>query len=202
MKEVIGKKKCNNETLPKHLIVDKIEINDAKSIAEKFNEFFVNIGPNLANKIPQCDLTFKSYLPTVNTTLSETVLSEDEFEEAFKLLKRNKAPGHDGLDVNIITSVYELIKKLKIFDESINLGIFAENMKIAKVTPIFKSGKKELLTNYRPISVLSCFSKILERIMYNRAYNYLNDNSLFFHKQFGFRTGHSTDHALIDLLIA
>ena len=55
MKEVIGKKKCNNETLPKHLIVDKIEINDAKklrSIAEKFNQFFVNIGPNLANKIP------------------------------------------------------------------------------------------------------------------------------------------------------
>ena len=202
MKEVIGKKKCNNETLPKHLIVDKIEINDAKSTAEKFNEFFVNIGPNLANKIPQCDLTFKSYLPTINTTLNETMLSEDEFEEAFKLLKRNKSPGHDGLDVNIITSVYELIKKplLKIFNESINLGIFPENMKIAKVTPIFKSGKKELLTNYRPISVLSCFSKILERIMYNRVYNYLNDNNLLFHKQFGFRKSHSTDHALIELI--
>ena len=202
MKEIIGKKKCNNETLPKHLIVDKIEIHDAKSIAEKFNEFFVNIGPNLANKIPQCNLTFKSYLPTVNTTLKETVLSENEFEEAFKTLKRNKAPGHDGLDVNIITSVYEFIKKplLKIFNESINLGIFPEKMKIAKVTPIFKSGKKELLTNYRPISVLSCFSKILERIMYNRVYNYLNDNNLLFRKQFGFRKGHFTDHTLIKLI--
>ena len=150
MKELIIKKKCNDETLPKHLIVDKIEIDDAKSIAERFNEFFVNIGPNLANKIPQCDLTFKSYLPTVNTTLRKTVLSEYDFEEAFKSLKGNKSSGHDGLDVNIITSVYEFIKKplLKIFNESINLGIFAENMKIAKVTPIFKSGKKELLTNY------------------------------------------------------
>ena len=156
MKEVIGKKKCNNETLPKHLIVDKIEINDVKSIAEKFNEFFVNIGSNLANKISQCELTFKSYLPTVNRTLNEAVLSEDEFEEAFKSLKRNKAPGHDGLDVNIITSVYELIKKplLKIFNESTNLDIFSENMKIAKVTPISKSGKKELLKNYRLIFVL------------------------------------------------
>ena len=66
MKEIIGKKKCSNETLPKHLIVDKIEIHDAKSIPEKFNQFFVNIGPNLANKVPQCDLTFKSHLPTVN----------------------------------------------------------------------------------------------------------------------------------------
>ena len=198
----MAKKKCNNETLPKHLINDKIEINDAKSIAEKSNEFFVNIGPNLANKIPRCDLTFKSYLPTVNTKLNETVLSEDEFEEAFKSLKRNRAPGHDGLDVNIITSVYELIKKplLKIFNESLNLSTFPENMKIAKVTPIFKSGKKELPKNYRPISVLPCFSKILEKIMYNRVYNYLNDNNLLFHKQFGFRKGHSTDDALISLI--
>ena len=105
MKEIIGKKKCNNETLPKPLLVDKIEIHDAEYVAETFNEFFVNIAPNLANKIPQWDLTFKSYLPTVNATLKETVLSENEFEEAFKTLNRNKAPGFDVLDVNIIICV-------------------------------------------------------------------------------------------------
>ena len=66
-------------------------------------------------------------------------------------------------------------------------------MKIAKVTPIFKTGKKELLTNYQPISVLSCFSEILQKIMYN-------DNNLLFHKQFGFRKDHSTDHTLIELI--
>ena len=104
-------KECNNETLPNHLIVDKIEMHDAKSTAEKIKDFFVNIGPNLANKIFLCDLAFKSYLPTVNATLNETVLSEDEFEEGFKSLKKNKAPTHDGLDVNYITSVYELQKK-------------------------------------------------------------------------------------------
>ena len=86
---------------------------------------FVNIGSNLANKIPQCDLTFKSHLSKVNATLSETVLSEDEFKEAFKLLKINKAPGHGGLHVNIIKKPL-----LKIFNESINLGIFPENLKI------------------------------------------------------------------------
>ena len=87
MKEIIGKKKCNNEALPKHLIVDNIEIHDAKFIAEKFNEFFVKIGPNLTNKIPQRNLTIKLYLPTVNTTLKETVLGENEFEEAFSYHK-------------------------------------------------------------------------------------------------------------------
>ena len=107
----MAKKKYNNETLFKHLIVDRTEIHDAKSIPEKFNECFLNMGPNLANKIPQCDLAFKSYLPTVDTSLKVTVLGKDEFEEALKSLKRNKAPGHDGLDVNIITSVYEFMKK-------------------------------------------------------------------------------------------
>ena len=89
---------------------------------------------------------------------------------------------------------------LRIFNDSLLLGIFRRSMKIAKVTPFYKSGKKNLMTNYRPISVLSCFSKILERIMYNRLYSYLNDNNLFFQKQFGFREGHSTNHALIELI--
>ena len=73
-------------------------------------------------------------------------------------------------------------------------------MKIAELTPIFKSAKKELLTIYQPISVLSCFSKILEGIMYNRVYNYLNDNNLLFRKQFGFRKDHSADDARIKLI--
>ena len=75
------------------------------------------------------------------------MLSEDEFKEAFKLLKINKTLGHGGLHVNIIKKPL-----LKIFNESINLGIFPENLKIAKVTPIFKSGKKrvanKLLANF------------------------------------------------------
>ena len=72
---------------------------------------------------------------------------------------------------------------------------------MAKVTPIFKSGKNELLTNYRPISVLPCFSKILERIMYNRLFKYLTKNNLLFEeRKFGFREGHSTEHALIELV--
>ena len=73
--------------LPNHLIVDKIEINDAKSTAKKFNKFVVNIGPNLANKMLQSDLSFKSNLPTVNITLNETALSEDEFGETSKSLE-------------------------------------------------------------------------------------------------------------------
>ena len=79
-------------------------------------------------------------------------------------------------------------------------GIFPDKLKIANVFPIYKSGKKYVLSNYRPISVLPCFSKTLERIMYNRLYNYLNENEILNDKQFGFRAGHSTEHAILELI--
>ena len=98
-------------------------------------------------------------------------------------------------------SVYDEVKKplFQISKNSLKNGTVSENTKIAQISPTFKSGKKELLTNYRPISVLPCFSKILERIMYNRLYEYLNQNNILYNKQFGFRGGHSTDHPLSDL---
>ena len=202
MKEIIGKSKNINDTFPKQIIVDQIEINDAQSIADKFNEYYVNVGPSLASKIPEGDISYGSYLPEVAITLRENSLTEDEFDEAFKALKGNKSPGSDGLHVNIIKAVYSLIKQplMKIFDSSLSLRIFPDSMKIAKVTPVFKAGKKELVSNYRPISVLPCFSKILEKIMYNRVYKYLTKNNFLFQKQFGFREGHSTSHAIVNLV--
>ena len=68
------------------------------------------------------------------------------------------------------------------------------------MTPVFKSGRKKLLTKYRPISVLTCASKILGRMMYKWVNHYVNDSNLFFLKQFHFRKGHSTDHTLIELI--
>ena len=73
MTEIIAKKKGNNKMLPKHLIVDNIEINNIQSTVEKCNNYFVNISQKFTYKIPQGDLTFKSYLPTVNAMLNETV---------------------------------------------------------------------------------------------------------------------------------
>ena len=68
------------------------------------------------------------------------------------------------------------------------------------VTPVFKGGDEKDLGNYRPISVLPCFSKILERIMYNRLYNHLIKNNILYSKQFGFQKRHSKEHAIIQLI--
>ena len=96
---------------------------------------------------------------------------------------------------------YELIiPLLNIFSQSLSTGIFPDKMKIAKVSPVFKNGKKSIVSNYRQISVLPCFSKTLERIMYNRFYSYLTENNILFKKQTWFRAGHSNEHTLLDLV--
>ena len=113
----------------------------------------------------------------MNTALNQTQLREGEFE-VLKSLQSDKA---SGLNVHVITSVYGFTKMplLKIFNESLILGVLSENWKIAKLAPIFKSDRNELLSNYRLISVLFCFSKIMEKIVYNGLYRYVHDNNLF-----------------------
>ena len=79
-------------------------------------------------------------------------------------------------------------------------GIFPDYMKIPKVTPVFKVSDSADLSNYRPISALPCFSKILERLIYNRLYKRLSNLKVRYPKQFGFHKGHSTDHGLLQLV--
>ena len=80
------------------------------------------------------------------------------------------------------------------------MGIVPRKLKIAKVIPLYKSEKPELFTNYRPISILPCLSKILERIMYNRINNFLAEYNILSNKQYGFRGNYSTYMAMIDLV--
>ena len=87
-----------------------------------------------------------------------------------------------------------------IFQISLTKGIVPNKLKIARVTPVFKAGEVTDVSNYRPISVLPCFSKILERIMYNRLFSYLDKNDILYNKQFGFQKANSTDHAIIQLI--
>ena len=88
-------------------------------------------------------------------------LKFDEFEEEFKSLKWNKAAGFDDLSSNIITDAHDSLKYilLHVFKVSIQQRIFPDSLNIAKVTPIFKSGDKENVSNYRLMSILSVFSK-------------------------------------------
>ena len=84
-------------------------------------------------------------------------------------------------------------------NESLLCGIFPQKLKLAKVMPVFKKGSTQDKDNYRPISVLSVFSKIFEKVMYKRLYAYLECHNILYSLQFGFRQKCSTNHALISI---
>ena len=171
IKEVTGTKKYFQNNLPKIIKTNNYqEISKKDAKAEKFNDFFTNVGKNLAEKIESSSTTFDSYLKTYNSKMLEVDLSLEELGKAFKTLQPNKGKGLDEINVNIIRSVFDIIKKPLhfIFNLSLKQGIFPRSLKIARVVPVFKSGEESIISNYRPISILPCFSKLLERIMYNR----------------------------------
>ena len=132
--------------------------------------------------------------------MNESELTRKELLDAFNSLQSNKSSGIDEINVNVVKHVFDIIESpmRHIVSISLKSGNFPDKMKIACVTPIFKKGDKSNVSNYRPISVLPCFSKILERIMYNRLYSYLTQNNLLYDKQFGFQKQHSTEHALMN----
>ena len=154
-----------------------VSINDPDLICKTFNEFFTNIGHNLASKIPKVDVNPLHYIKGeyYNSMFVEPTTPE-EICELIKKEKINKASGFDDISINVIKHVSQYIcdPLTKIFNESFVKGIVTNQLKIAKVIPVFKSVNCDELSNYRPVSLLPTFSKILERLFYNRLIKYIN----------------------------
>ena len=202
IKESIGKGKFNHQNFPKKIRLDGKNITDEDRIAKQFNTYFTKIGPKLAKTIQESSLNFASFIEKCNSTQAESTLTVNELKEAFFSLKINKSPSYDDLSFNVVRNCFgPLLKPLMaIFKLSLQKGCFPEELKIFRVTPIYKADDINKIGNYRPVSVLPCFSKILERIMYNRLFKYLTTNEILHKKQFGFQKGHSTEHAIIQLI--
>ena len=201
MKEISGKMKSTTNSLPKTIKVGNQNYYEHKNIANEFNKFFTQVGPNLASKIPKVNTQIEEYIAQYENVIGFQSLTFKEFETAFKTLKRNKAAGYDDISSNIVIDAYDEIKQIlfEICKKFIEKGEFPDLLKIAKVTPIFKSGDHTVVSNYRPISVLPVFSKILERIIYNKVNDFFTTNNLFYEKQFGFQKNKSTEHAILHL---
>ena len=178
-------------------------ITDPTEISNKFNEYFVNVGPKLASKIPDSDANLSTFLGerTLNSIFLDPV-TKKEVEFEISQLNGNKSCGHDEIPPKLVKKISKyLIKPLTfIFNQSFVTGIIPDDLKVAFVTPVFKANNKEEFSNHRPISVLPCFSKILEKIMYKRILKYLNQNNILFPSQYGFQKKNSTNLATIELM--
>ena len=85
-------------------------------------------------------------------------------------------------------------------NSAMTLGIFPEKLKLSKVIPLFKKGDKLDVSNYRPISILTCFTKIFEKVIFNCLLNFFNKHSVLVSNQYGFQENCSTSHAILDIL--
>ena len=174
-----------------------------KQIATEFNKYFANIGPKLASSIHHKGKNFSSYLGQSN--ISTCFFKPTDEEEILKIISKlgsNKSAGHDDIKSDIVKQIADVIAipLTIIFNISLSTGIVPDDLKIAKVVPIFKKDNPQVFGNYRPVSVLPCFSKLLERIVYNRTYDFLSKNDVLYCKQYGFRTNHSTYMAVLDFV--
>ena len=129
-------------------------------------------------------------------------LSPTNSEELLKIvrkLKTNKAPGYDGIDNIILKHIINYILDPLVFllNLSLQSGKVPSDM---KVIPVFKKGDRLCVNNYRPISLLTCLSKIFEKIIYSRTMTFLQKDNVISESQFGFREKHNTTHAILNLI--
>lgn len=168
------------------------------------NNYFSNVGKNLASKIGSNGLQLHpNTTPFQNSINSMVLLNTDckEINSVILGLKQNCAIGWDGISTTLIKAASHVLIPIlnHVFNLCFDTGVFPTVFKKALVHPIYKGGDRDNVSNYRPISVLSTFSKILEKILNNRLLSYLKTNDILARNQYGFRPGVSTEDAVVEL---
>ncbi len=202
LSDVIKRSKRKN-CLPSYFFVNNQLTCNKTEIAAEFNKFFVKIGKSVSDSMMTPNTNFRRHLKQhhpLNFFLSP-VVPADLLNTAAKL-KTKLSEGYDNISNKILKETIEdiAVPLCHVFNLSFSTGIVPDQMKIAKIIPIFKNDNPQLLNNYRPISILPAFSKLLEKIVYRRLYSFINSNDIFYEHQYGFRPKHATVHPVIQLI--
>ena len=176
------------------------------SIANKFNDYFCNLASNMnsaafsnniGDGIPVSGLpSFENFLTNPEES-SIYLASTNEVEIKEIIAEFINGKSSDIPIVLVKRTAYVISGPLtKLYNKCMVTGTFPQDLKVGKITPVYKKGNAELLENYRPVSTLPIFGKIFEKIIYSRLYSFLTAKNILYEKQFGFRKGYSTSHAL------
>ena len=169
-------------------------------VANGFNTFFTGIGPKLAADIETSNKTFESFLEESNpVSFKFGRISEVDILRLCRQLKPKLSSGADFISNKllkekapiIITTLHYLINL------SLETGYLPKEFKISKVVPVFKDGDKHDFNNYRPISLLSSFSKLFEKIVATQLVRFLNSHNILYKHQYGFRANHNTSQPVL-----
>ena len=196
----------NNKDGPQisHLCHEGKQITSNKDMSNTFNDFFTNIGPILDGEIPKCRKPSGATLylnPRIPQTFLISPTNDNEIRDIILSLDDKKSSGPCSVPTKLLKlSANELSIPLSdICNSSFREGSFPNKNKLAKIIPVHKKGSTKDVNNYRPISLLSIFGKIMEKLMATRLTNYLEIHNIIYENQFGFRAGFSTTHSLISI---
>ena len=199
---IICKSNTKRKVLDK-IIVDSKVIQGKEQICGKFNEFFANIGPKRATQIkPTSNKTYDTFLKKqILVSFDFTLVTENDVLKHLSFLRTKNSAGIDGISVKLLKKLSPaLINPLTlIINQSLVTGIFPNKLKIAKVLPLFKKDDPTIMDNYRPISLLTAISKLLEKVVFSQLSDYFHKNNLFYDIQYGFLKNHSTEYAAMEL---
>ena len=200
IKNMIGKEdnRCYMNQID--FLINGQYISNNNTIANSFNNYFINVGNSLASSI-QSENDPLLYLQTNIKSIYIPELDKIEIKSTISSMN-NSSSGYDELPASIMKQCIDsYIEPLTLLiNKSIQQGVFPVELKIARIIPLYKGENNQLIHNYRPISVLPFFSKIFEKIVYKYVVDFLDDNNIFYQYQFGFRKHHSTNHAIITLV--
>jgi len=180
-------------------------ITNQQVLANTFNRYFISVADNIKDDINNKANTSKmnpinyllNYYNNPFPRLNWQYASTYEIGKIINSLKPINTTGYDDISNRIIklSAPYIISPLTYTCNASLSTGIFPDRLKCAIVKPIHKSGSKHEISNYRPISLLPAFSKIFEKVIYNRLYKHFEINSILARERFGFRSQHSTEQA-------
>jgi hypothetical protein len=200
--------KCKNTCHPMQIVLDRVKYEDSQNIANAISSYFDTIAykqlkdTDTASEFIFNKDSFKSSMSIgpMNDIIYAPVTGK-ELKDIFKSLRNKKSSGYDGISVKLMKLSMPYIRSPLLYtcNRALSTGIFPARLKYSQIHPIYKKGEEVEISNYRPISVLTSFSKIVEKVIFNRLYAHVSLNNILSVEQHGFGRKGSTETAIFDL---
>jgi hypothetical protein len=177
------------------------DIAHPQSVDELFNSYYSKISEELVkrNGSRMTNPISQHVKMKVNTnTMFLSPITENEVQKAAKALKNKLSAGIDEIPDCVVKQCIKVLKRpsTNIYNASLESGIFTYQLKVAKVILLYKKGDRKDIGNYKPTTLLSVFSKLLEKLLYNSVISFIEQNKIITEAQHGFRIKRSTETAL------
>jgi len=187
------------------VVIDNNIITNQNKIASTLNNYFLFIADSVntdinkhvrSDRFDPINCLSNSFRRPISK-ISQQYASTHKIEKTIKSPKTKTTCGYD--EISIKCTIHNLTVYI-ICNAVLSAGVFPGRLKYATVKPIFKKGDEQDITNYRPISLLTSFSKIIEKLIYTRLHAHIDMNSILIQEQFDFQTHYLTEQAAFNLI--